>query len=62
MVEMDSIRAHNEEASEYDEQVRNYRSHSHDVLFGLVFVVVVVLPEVRIVFNLFQAATRRSEA
>jgi predicted TPR repeat methyltransferase len=37
MVEMDSIRAHNEEASEYDQQVRDYRSHGHDVLFGLVF-------------------------
>jgi len=37
MVEMDSIKAHNEEASEYDQQVRDYRSHAHDVLFGMVF-------------------------
>ena len=37
MVEMDSVKAHNEEASEYDQQVRDYRSHAHDVLFGMVF-------------------------
>jgi len=37
MVEMDSIKAHNEEASEYDQQVRDYRSYAHDVLFGMVF-------------------------
>lgn len=37
MVEMDSIRAHDDEASEYDQQVRDYRSHGHDVLFGMVF-------------------------
>ncbi len=37
MVEMDSIKAHNEEACEYDQQVRDYRSHAHDVMFGMVF-------------------------
>lgn len=37
MVEMDSIRAHDEEAAQYDQQVRDYRSHVHDVLFGLAF-------------------------
>ena len=34
---MDSIRAHDEEASQYDQQVRDYRSYSHDVLFGMAF-------------------------
>ena len=37
MTEIDSIRAHDEEASQYDQQVRECRSHSHDVLFGMVF-------------------------
>jgi predicted TPR repeat methyltransferase len=37
MEEMDSIRAHDEEAAQYDQQVRDYRSHVHDVLFGLAF-------------------------
>jgi len=37
MVEMDSIGAHDEEAAQYDKQVRDYRSHVHDVLFGLAF-------------------------
>lgn len=37
MAETDSIKAHNEEASEYDQQVRDYRSHAHDILFGMVF-------------------------
>jgi len=34
---MDSISAHDEEASHYDQQVRDYHSHSHDVLFGMAF-------------------------
>ncbi len=34
---MDSISAHDEEASRYDQQVRDYRSHSHVVLFGMAF-------------------------
>jgi len=37
MVEMDSIRAHDKEASQYDQQVRDCRSHGHDILFGMVF-------------------------
>jgi len=37
MEEMDSIRAHDEEASQYDQQVRDYHSHGHDVLFGMAF-------------------------
>jgi len=37
MVETDSIGAHDQEAAQYDQQVREYRSHVHDVLFGLAF-------------------------
>jgi predicted TPR repeat methyltransferase len=37
MVEMDSVGAHDQEAARYDQQVRDCRSHVHDVLFGLAF-------------------------
>jgi predicted TPR repeat methyltransferase len=37
MVEMDSIGAHDQEAPQYDQQVRDCQSHVHDVLFGLAF-------------------------
>lgn len=37
MEEIDSIRAHDKEASQYDQQVRDYHSHVHDVLFGMAF-------------------------
>lgn len=37
MAEIDSIGAHDDEASQYDQQVRDCRCHTHDVLFGMVF-------------------------
>jgi predicted TPR repeat methyltransferase len=37
MEQMDSIRAHDQEAAEYDQQVRDYRAYGHDVLFGMAF-------------------------
>jgi predicted TPR repeat methyltransferase len=37
MEEMDSIKAHDEEASQYDQQVRDYQCYIHDVLFGMAY-------------------------
>ena len=34
---MDSINVHDVEASQYDQQVRDYSCHVHDVLFGMAF-------------------------
>lgn len=34
---MNSINAHDKEASQYDQQVRDYHFHGHDILFGMVF-------------------------
>ena len=34
---MDSIRIHDQTASDYDEQVQKYDSYGHDVLFGLMY-------------------------
>jgi ubiquinone/menaquinone biosynthesis C-methylase UbiE len=35
--EMNSIRAHDEEVAQYDQQVRDSHFHGHDVLFGMAF-------------------------
>jgi predicted TPR repeat methyltransferase len=37
MEAMDSVNVHNIEASQYDQQVRDYNCHVHDVLFGMAF-------------------------
>jgi len=37
MKKMDSISAHDEEAAQYDQQVREYNCYAHDVLFGMSF-------------------------
>ena len=37
MKRIDSISAHDEEAAQYDQQVREYNCYAHDVLFGMCF-------------------------
>ena len=37
MKKMDSISAHDEEAAQYGQQVREYNCYAHDVLFGMSF-------------------------
>ena len=37
MKRIDSISAHDEEAAQYDQQVREYNCYVHDVLFGMCF-------------------------